>query len=244
MPIGYNRATGPDPVVFLHGLGLGVFQYQRVLQHLLNELSDIPLLIPLQPQISQDIFHPRFLKPMLKHEKVANLKAVLDNLGWAGPSVDSRYGVTILSHSKYVLISPIKSFASKLLFSGSYSHAWMLKAAPEIVKRSCFVDPVTFCSWEGDVCYNFVYRQCATGIELVIRYFVGTELGVANLLQRHFDWLSNTLWFEEIPNARDSSRTLFLLGGKDSIVDAEVNRAYVFTNFFINAIFVSGLRNI
>ena len=112
MPIGYNRATGPDPVVFLHGLGLGVFQYQRVLQHLLNELSDIPLLIPLQPQISQDIFHPRFLKPMLKHEKVANLKAVLDNLGWAGPSVDSRYGVTILSHSKYVLISPIKSFAS------------------------------------------------------------------------------------------------------------------------------------
>jgi hypothetical protein len=55
-----------------------------------------------------------------------------------------------------------------------------------------------------------------------MRYFVSTELGVANLLQRHFDWTSNSLWFEEIPNARDPSRTFFLLGGKDDIVCAEV----------------------
>ena len=34
-------------------------------------------------------------------------------------------------------------------FSGSYTHAWMLKEHPNIVARSCFVDPVTFCSWEG-----------------------------------------------------------------------------------------------
>lgn len=104
----------------------------------------------------------------------------------------------------------------------------MLKSCPEIVNRSCFVDPVTFCSWEGDVCYNFLYKPCTTGVELVIRYFVGTEVGVANLLQRHFDWLSNSLWFEEIPNARDPQRSLFLLGGKDSIVDAEVSIFFYF----------------
>ena len=106
-----------------------------------------------------------------------------------------------------------------------------------MVKRSCFVDPVTFCSWEGDVCYNFVYRPCTTAFELVIRYFVGTELGVANLLQRHFDWLSNTLWFEEIPNARDPSLSLFLLGGKDSILDAEVrsqHSSYLHLSLIIN----------
>lgn len=55
-----------------------------------------------------------------------------------------------------------------------------------------------------------------------MRYFVGTELGVANLLQRHFDWSSNSLFFEEIPHARDISKTLFILGGKDDIVNAEV----------------------
>lgn len=55
-----------------------------------------------------------------------------------------------------------------------------------------------------------------------MRYFVGTELGVANVLQRHFDWASNSLWLEEIPNARDPSKAFFLLGGKDDIVRADV----------------------
>jgi hypothetical protein len=60
-------------------------------------------------------------------------------------------------------------------------------------------------------------------MELLMRYFVSTELGVANLLQRHFDWASNSLWFEEIPNARNPFKTFFLLGGKDDIVQAEVS---------------------
>ena len=55
-----------------------------------------------------------------------------------------------------------------------------------------------------------------------MRYFVGSEVGVANLLQRHFDWSSNALWYDEIPNARDPSKTFFLVGGKDDIVNAQV----------------------
>lgn len=55
-----------------------------------------------------------------------------------------------------------------------------------------------------------------------MRYFVGAELGVANLIQRHFEWSANALWFEEIPNARDPEKTLFMLGGKDEIVYSEV----------------------
>ena len=39
---------------------------------------------------------------------------------------------------------------------------------------------------------------------------------------QHFDWSANTLFFEEIPNAKDESRTVFFLGGKDAILDAHV----------------------
>lgn len=60
-------------------------------------------------------------------------------------------------------------------------------------------------------------------MELLVRYFVGTEVGVANLLQRHFDWVSNSLWYEDIPNARDASKTKFVLGGRDDIVNAPVS---------------------
>lgn len=55
-----------------------------------------------------------------------------------------------------------------------------------------------------------------------MKYFVGMELGVANVLQRHFDWSSNSLWYDEIPNACDPSKTIFFVGGKDDIVDAKV----------------------
>jgi hypothetical protein len=55
-----------------------------------------------------------------------------------------------------------------------------------------------------------------------MRYLVARELGVANLMSRRFDWSSNTLWYEEIPNARDASKTLFLFGGNDEFINAPV----------------------
>ena len=100
IPESWNRETGPDPVVFLHGLGLGIWQYQTLITHFLKEMPDIPILIPIQPQISQDFFHPRYLKPMLRDEKVECLKGVLQSLGWVIESEKETKGVTVVSHSK------------------------------------------------------------------------------------------------------------------------------------------------
>lgn len=69
----------------------------------------------------------------------------------------SQRGVTMISHSKYVLVvvgvDGVFWMSTKylhfLLSSGSYTHAWMLKGHPELIGRSCFIDPVSFCSWEG-----------------------------------------------------------------------------------------------
>ncbi len=52
------------------------------LSHLLQEVNDLPVLIPLQPHVSQEIFHPRFLKPMSRHESAAALAGLLQELGW------------------------------------------------------------------------------------------------------------------------------------------------------------------
>jgi len=111
--------------------------------------------------------------------------------------------------------------------NGTVLHAWLLKAHPGLVTASCFVDPFTFCLWEGDVCYNFVYKRPTTGIELLMRYYVGSELGIANYIQRNFDWSSNTLFFEDIPNPLDPKRTLFVLGSDDSILSSTRVRRYL-----------------
>ena len=87
-------------MIFIHGLGLGVVQYMRILTHLLNELPDQPIVIPLQPHISQDFFHPRHLRPIGREEMVDTLIGFLTELGWVGNSAKQRQGVTIMSHSK------------------------------------------------------------------------------------------------------------------------------------------------
>jgi hypothetical protein len=141
VPSTWDTCKGPTPIVFAYGLGLGLFQYSTIIYSLLTRVSDRPLLIFLQPHVSQLIFHPRFLVPKNRKETVITMRQLLIDLGWVPDPADARNGeakspkprgVTMTSHSQ-----------------GSYTHAWLLKDAPELVARSLFIDPVTFCSWEG-----------------------------------------------------------------------------------------------
>ncbi|KAG9044194.1 hypothetical protein FS837_008653 [Tulasnella sp. UAMH 9824] len=108
-----------SPLVLMHGLGLGVIQYVPSILLLMQHIpNDRPILIPLQPNISQAIFHPTHVLPLTRDQWVNGLKLLFEKLRW------DEEGVTMVSHSK-----------------GSLIHTWMLKAYPELIKRSCFVDP-------------------------------------------------------------------------------------------------------
>jgi hypothetical protein len=54
-----------------------------------------------------------------------------------------------------------------------------------------------------------------------MHYFVASEMGVANLLQRHFDWTANCLYPDEVPAFTDSTRTTVFIGAKDAIINAQ-----------------------
>nr|VWO95213.1 Cellulose-growth-specific protein [Ganoderma boninense] len=219
VPATWNARTGPRPVVFMHGLGLGLSQYCRFLEHIFAAAPDHPILVPLLPHVSQEILHPRYLRPMGRQEMVQCLAGLISELGWAdiakpmsdtsdsdseksGVEARVRKGVTMLSHS-----------------NGSFGHAWLLKAHPGIVTRSCFVDPICAIILFTDHVKMAWISSSNTSSAM--------ELGVANFLQRHFDWSSNSLWYEEIPNAKDPKRTMFFLGGKDTIIDADRVRRYL-----------------
>lgn len=60
-----------------------------------------------------------------------------------------------------------------------------------------------------------------------MKYFVGSELGIALMLQRYFDWSANILWAEEIPGIEDSHRTAFFLSEKDAILNAPRTAKYL-----------------
>ena len=119
IPPKWDALTGPRPVVFMHGLGLGLTQYRRFIEQVFVALPDHPILVPLLPHVSQEILHPRYLRPMGRKEMSECLAGLIAELGWAdldvpspeasdveeksAPQVTAKQvpkGVTMLSHSK------------------------------------------------------------------------------------------------------------------------------------------------
>ena len=103
----------------MHGLGLGLTQYRRFIEQVFVALPDHPILVPLLPHVSQEILHPRYLRPMGRKEMTECLAGLIAELGWADLDIPSPEvsdveeksapqdtakqvpkGVTMLSHSK------------------------------------------------------------------------------------------------------------------------------------------------
>ncbi|KAF8341415.1 uncharacterized protein EI90DRAFT_2965783 [Cantharellus anzutake] len=230
MPRGDEDRT---PILFLHGVGVGLVQHLVFINNILSDttLANRIVLIPIQPHISQTIFHPNHIHPPRKDEILRDLRLLI-YMACSIAGFENRPQVTVLSHS-----------------NGTSLHAWLLKSNPELIFRSCFVDPVIFCLWEGgilflgvltylaqsktdviymslDVCYNFVYKAPSNGVEALSKYFVASEMGIANYIQRNWDWSANTLFFQEIPHPHDAYRTRIFLSGRDQIVSAKRVRRY------------------
>ncbi|KAK4705167.1 hypothetical protein P7C70_g1037, partial [Phenoliferia sp. Uapishka_3] len=221
--------NGPEscrPLLFLHGLGMGMAQYATFLNYLSTSktLKDRPLLVLIQPNISMSFFQKGYLSPLDSTTTATGLKSIAEKWGF------DKSGMTVLSHS-----------------NGTMVHGWLLKAYPELCVRNCFVDPVCFCLWEVSkvsqsceltptnpknpmqpyVAFNFLYSTAKSPIEYLMRYFVSRELGVALMLQRSFDWSSNLLFPHTIPNLQSPYHSAFFLAGKDSILNAERIRRYL-----------------
>jgi hypothetical protein len=112
-PPSWNPETDARPIVLLHGLGLGLLQYSHLIFKLIQEFPDRPILIILQPHISQEFFHSRFLEPLSALETTDSLSGLMRELGWVQSAKEGQrsHGVTMFSHSKYI---PLGSFLRDL----------------------------------------------------------------------------------------------------------------------------------
>lgn len=95
-----------EPIVFMHGLGIGPAQYSMFISQILRDFPNRPVLVPLQPHISQAIIHPGHLEALGKTELVGTLHGLLEELGWASTDEKSTScKITFMSHSKCVTAS-------------------------------------------------------------------------------------------------------------------------------------------
>ncbi|KAM5350599.1 hypothetical protein ACJ41O_007104 [Fusarium nematophilum] len=211
-----HTAKDKLPVVFFHGIGIGLWTYVRFLARLHKTKGDdhgtvgviaieiLPISFRLTPPIPD------------KAEFLTQMTAILDHHCWQDFSLVSHsYGSVLSTH---------------ILHAPSLQHR-----VPSVV----LIDPVTIMLHLPNVAYNFTRRRPKRANEWQLWYFASTDPGVALCLGRHFFWRENILWREELVESggdRPTKRTVAVcLSGRDLIVDTAAVAEYLEGNAEINA---------
>ncbi|KAI0414858.1 hypothetical protein F5X98DRAFT_235149 [Xylaria grammica] len=169
-----HTANGKLPLVFLHGIGVGLWPYTRYLSYL-NEASgeddQIGIIALEYLPVSSRLTNA----PLSQEEFLSQITLLLGTHGWDQ--------FAVLGHSY-----------------GSILATHMLKStnlSPRI-QSLILVDPVCILLHLPQVAYNFTRRQPRRANEYLLWYFASMDPGVAHCLGRHFFWKDNIAWKEDL----------------------------------------------
>jgi pimeloyl-ACP methyl ester carboxylesterase len=164
-----NAATeGNTPIVFVHGIGIGLIPYLPLIDALMA--TGRPILLPEIPYVSG--FRP-FQSPN----------------GVLPPAVVSSTMTAMLASHGYLTAT---------WMGHSYGTSWlayMCKFAPKVVSALLFLDPICFCLHVPYLTKQFVYVRPDPG---TISYMVRTDIIVNWTIQRSFPWAWIILFTEQI----------------------------------------------
>jgi hypothetical protein len=93
------------PILFLHGLGIGITQYHLVITEFLSNpaFNSRAIVIVIQPHITQSLFHPRHLSPLNREKTVRDLRGLILKTLNSNKASAPRQKVVVLSHSLSVV---------------------------------------------------------------------------------------------------------------------------------------------
>ncbi|ROT37774.1 hypothetical protein SODALDRAFT_399929 [Sodiomyces alkalinus F11] len=187
-------STSPShrPVLFLHGVGIGLAAYLPWL--LFFAPPEAAILIPEFLPVSSRICAP--LPPTL--DLIRSLSAILTQQ-------DLRDAVLVAHSFGTFLLSPLLSDPD------------MANRVSAIVP----VDPVCLLLHLPETAYNFTRSRPPSGergAEWQLR-FVGTDPGISYTFSRRLRWHEHILWGEQLLDRARGWRATVVVGGRDSIID-------------------------
>ena len=170
-PVFYRKgsSSASPPLVFFHGLGIGLPSYLPFISDLVINQPDRTCILLFSffylvvlfemPSISMQLDDNH----VLPKEYSTHVSECLEGLG-----------------------------LSKCVFAGhSIGTAcvrWMDLFYPELVLGRVFIDPICFSLWTHHIAHNALYRNPKTLNECFIKYVGMSEAGIATFLHRYFVW--------------------------------------------------------
>ncbi|RDW62000.1 hypothetical protein BP6252_11433 [Coleophoma cylindrospora] len=206
------------PIVFFHGIGVGVGPYFKLLSQLTDadarqgepdEGAPAIIAVEILPISSRMTPHALSAEAFcLEMEKILDFHGFED--------------FTLASHSY-----------GSVLTSQLLKHDQISSRIASLV----LMDPITLMLACPDVAYNFTRRIPSMANEFELHYFASQEMGVAHTLARHFFWYQNLIWKEDLlyrpssnpdePNSYTMRKATVILSGQDLIVPAQTVAAYL-----------------
>jgi len=220
------RTTPADPLVFIHGIGIGPTAYAHLFSQLFlvrnpATCSERSMYVLELPSISMRLQaddvpspaeHVQAVADMLyRHEMDEREVLAMEASGGAGAGAPSS---SSSSSSRRLTLEEVQSSAHPiraLIVSHSYGtfvSTWVVKHRPDLVGAVVLVDPVCFMVYDPSLIYNFIYRTPFSLVTRIYHYFTSKELGINYTLCRHFWWYENICWREELERLGMSSDEL------------------------------------
>ena len=179
------------PIVFIHGVGVGILPYLQLLRLLMHSAPGRPVLFVDVPSVSM---RPG-LGAMWFDQVADSIAACCAALGW--------HKVGVVAHSY-----------------GSFVTSRVVKRYPALVGGMCIIDPVCLMTCYPQLLANFVYKMLThdTGrlddlCKDLIKTFASRDYMVAHTFCRRFRWHELQLWAEQFP-----ARSIVSLSQNDPLV--------------------------
>ncbi|KAK6532997.1 hypothetical protein TWF281_007163 [Arthrobotrys megalospora] len=166
-----HTSTTTLPILYIHGIGIGLHPYVPTLQSLAEALPTTGILV-----LEIDPISGRICPPMQKKaEMLASISTILSRHDYKRFVLASNsYGTVISTHILH--------------------DAQLSKKVDSLI----LIDPVTLLLHLPDVAYNFLRRQPRRANEHMLHYFASTDQMVAHTLCRRFFWAENILWKDDL----------------------------------------------
>mmetsp|Transcript_5 Transcript_5/g.18 ORF Transcript_5/g.18 Transcript_5/m.18 type:complete len:476 (-) Transcript_5:1885-3312(-) len=193
------RSTGKTklaPLVFIHGIGVGLMPYAMLTSKLLSVMNETRDVVVIElPAVAQQLF-PSLL---VADQFCSDLKKMFQAEGFdRARFVGHSYGTMCL--------------------------AWICKGTPELVDSFVFLDPGCFLLHYTKLVKSIIYKDALSEAEKLFHYFLRSELFFNNHVRRNFLWDKNILFFEQIP--KRCQTTVVLSGNDEIMPVAEIRAYY------------------
>lgn len=249
-----HRSRTKLPIVFIHGIGIGLLPYIPFLRELAAQDPDVGILaIEILP-MSMHITEPPLARDAICDAITRILNAHgLRRIVLAGHSYGTAISAYLLRRQwgsvDRPLIPPTPTPTMRLpqrSTPGSANHVSNIVDADangdgsdggDLIAATLLMDPIPFLLHHPAVAYNFVYRSPRYANEWQLWYFASRDADVARALSRHFFWFECVLFREDVlgspagaAGVKDEGRVMPVavsLAGRDQIVDAPAVHAYL-----------------